>query len=465
MKKDTLEIVLRGVAKAMSGQIAPELNSALAKDAATFGAGLLRGLLLEAQSAPRIADYEQALSNTLSPVLVEDQISRERIGAWIEGLYLQAGSSSDVVQVLAAVASEEKRLQAAIRADDLAEDQRALEAGDATGEAVNGSDVAAYLNQKLKRSDVEVVDIRLIPGGGSKITRLILLKPLADLPEELIMRQDYAVNHVGNSVANEYAFLSALQGADIPIAAPLLLESAFSALGAPFMLVEKIVGEGIGNLWGFFPGTTPKPVCLELARVLAKIHSLPLDRFELADGDAEMPLRERVQQQIRDIYDKWTVGRSNTSPVIAMSLLWLAENLDTQAATPALVHGDCAFTNILVHQDHIAGLLDWEFAHIGDPAEDLAYIKDVVEQVMPWQEFVDAYCAEGGKVPSAERLRYFDIWRALRNAIYAGIAGEGFLTGANTNLMLGWAGIYAVPLLEFQLMEMIGDTWQLQEKS
>ena len=440
--------------------MAPELSSALAKDAANFGAGLLRGTLLDSLAQWRMASYQDSLTTVAAPALGNNAASRDNIGTWIEGLYLQQGSTTGETRskLLAAVVAEEKRLQAGIRADDAAEN----EAAKPLEEAVNEASLTSYLQRKLNRADIAVTSVRLIPGGGSKITRFISTNGVADIPSELIMRQDYAVNHVGNSITGEYPLLVAMHAAGLPVAPPLFCEGETTSLGAPFMMVHKVEGQNIGNLWGFFPGTDPRPVCLELARVLAAIHQLRVEQLNLVDGGKSLSLRDRVLQQIDDIHRKWASGRGNVSPVIALSLLWLVEHLDTKDAMPALVHADCAFTNILVHDGKMSALLDWEFAHIGDPAEDLAYVKDVVEKVMPWQEFVDVYCAAGGRTPSAHRLHYFNVWRALRNVIYAGLAGESFLAGGNNILMLGWAGIYAVPLLEQQLINMIGDAWQVE---
>ncbi len=453
---DHIDEVLRRVAAALSAQIAPELSSALARDAANFGAGLLRGALLENLAQSRKTDYEKSLQTIVKPMLDGNAASRDSIGAWVEKLYLQSGSPDNIkeksaAEVLAAIVAEEGKLQAGIRADDAAENQ--LAASDE--EIVTPASLAAYLRRKLDRTDIDVINILLIPGGGSKITRIVSLRPVAGLPAEMIMRQDYAYNHVGNSIISEYPILIAMHKAKLPVAPPLFLEHEATAMGAPFMMVLKVPGRNIGNLWGFFADTEPRPVCLELAKVLATIH-----QTTAANVDASIPLRQRVVDQISDIHGKWSKGRSSISPVIALSLLWLVENLDTEDAVPALVHGDCAFTNILVHEGKLSALLDWEFAHIGDPAEDLAYVKNVVEQVMPWREFIDAYCAAGGHAPSARRLHYFDVWRALRNVIYAGLAGEAFCNGQARSLMLGWAGIYAVPLLEQQLIGMIGDSWK-----
>lgn len=50
-----------------------------------------------------------------------------------------------------------------------------------------------------------------------------------------------------------------------------------------------------------------------------------------------------------------------------------------------LVHGDFGVQNIVVagKPPHVSGLLDWEFAHLGDPLEDLAWAEWIVRMHHP----------------------------------------------------------------------------------
>ncbi|MGH8996439.1 MAG: DUF6285 domain-containing protein, partial [Acidimicrobiales bacterium] len=52
---------------------------------------------------------------------------------------------------------------------------------------------------------------------------------------------------------------------------------------------------------------------------------------------------------------------------------WLEENQPEQAAS-TLVHGDFRLGNLIVGEDGVRAVLDWELAHQGDPVEDLAWL-------------------------------------------------------------------------------------------
>jgi aminoglycoside phosphotransferase (APT) family kinase protein len=50
---------------------------------------------------------------------------------------------------------------------------------------------------------------------------------------------------------------------------------------------------------------------------------------------------------------------------------------------PVIVHGDFGPQNVLIEGDRINALVDWEFAHIGQPVEDLAWAEWIARMHHP----------------------------------------------------------------------------------
>ncbi|MEU8353256.1 phosphotransferase [Streptomyces sp. NPDC048845] len=76
---------------------------------------------------------------------------------------------------------------------------------------------------------------------------------------------------------------------------------------------------------------------------------------------------------------------------------------DTPGAEKVLVHGDFGPQNVLLDPRtfEVTAVVDWEFAHLGDPVEDLAWCEWIVRTHHPEHRtalghFFRAY---GGKVP------------------------------------------------------------------
>ena len=59
-------------------------------------------------------------------------------------------------------------------------------------------------------------------------------------------------------------------------------------------------------------------------------------------------------------------------PAIELGLVWCRERLPLER--PRVVnHGDFRIGNLMVDEHGLVAVLDWEFAHVSDPAEDLAW--------------------------------------------------------------------------------------------
>jgi aminoglycoside phosphotransferase (APT) family kinase protein len=61
------------------------------------------------------------------------------------------------------------------------------------------------------------------------------------------------------------------------------------------------------------------------------------------------------------------------SPVFAYAARWLERNAPPEPSDLAVVHSDIRNGNIIVGEDGLRAILDWEGARVGDPMEDLAW--------------------------------------------------------------------------------------------
>ena len=66
------------------------------------------------------------------------------------------------------------------------------------------------------------------------------------------------------------------------------------------------------------------------------------------------------------------VASSSAQAALELAIRWLQANAPT-CASPVVVHGDFRIGNLMVGPEVLRGVFDWEFAHLGDPAEDLTW--------------------------------------------------------------------------------------------
>jgi len=276
---------------------------------------------------------------------------------------------------------------------------------------VDAARVQAYLRAQTRGgAELRVISAVPLPGGRSKQTILVSIEHARDLPNELVFRQDWAAAVTGTSVAMEFEVLRRVHAAGIRVPPPLLIESGSEALGAPFIVVGRLQGRALGDL---FEPPSAQPV-RELAEQLGRIHALPVSEFEGLPGIVE---RSYTTAQLRDDLAKFRASIEKlASPLPALArfaLDWLEQTVAQVHSPRTLVHGDCGWHNNLVDGEHLSAVLDWEMAHLGSPALDLGWMKSAAEKAVPWTEFMAIYHAAGGPQVDAFSVDWYSIYTKL----------------------------------------------------
>ena len=123
-----------------------------------------------------------------------------------------------------------------------------------------------------------------------------------------------------------------------------------------------------------------------------------------------------------------------------------------------LVHADYDLRNVLFEGGRLSVILDFELAHLGHPAEDLGYLRNDIEPLMPWPEFLAAYRAAGGPVVRDELVRYFQIWAwAFRGACNV-TAFSGYRSGVHGDVFLGTLSFVETQYVQHRLVDMLPKT-------
>jgi len=168
----------------------------------------------------------------------------------------------------------------------------------------------------------------------------------------------------------------------------------------------------------------PPALPVQMAEELAKIHSLPSKRLPF--------LVEASVDRLVDELDE--VGEPH--PAIELGLWWLRENRPPQRQ-PVVVHGDFRIGNLVVGESGLVGVLDWEFAHLDDPARDLSFALvrawrfGVPEKRLGGIGAVEPYLKRYNELTGFEvRPEELDYWELAGNVAWA----VGCLTQAQRHL-------------------------------
>ena len=158
------------------------------------------------------------------------------------------------------------------------------------------------------------------------------------------------------SLREEFEVLVAAREAGVAVPEPLAYLGEVE--GREAFAMERVEGETIGRRIVRDP---PAALPVQLAEQLARIHGIPRDRLPfLPRGD----LWERLYSELDSVEEP--------HPAIEYGLAWCRERLPLERED-VVSHGDFRIGNVAVGPDGLVAVLDWEFAHVGDPAEDLAW--------------------------------------------------------------------------------------------
>jgi aminoglycoside phosphotransferase (APT) family kinase protein len=158
------------------------------------------------------------------------------------------------------------------------------------------------------------------------------------------------------SLEHEFQVLEAAAEAGVRVPKPVAYLGELG--GREAFAMERIEGETIGRRIARNP---PPGLETQLADELAKIHAIPRERLPfLRSGD----ILERFYGELDSVGDP--------HPAIEYGLWWLREHRP-DPLQDVVTHGDFRIGNVAVSERGLEYLLDWEFAHLSDPREDLGW--------------------------------------------------------------------------------------------
>ena len=175
-----------------------------------------------------------------------------------------------------------------------------------------------------------------------------------------------------HDMGREYRVMAAMGPTKVPVPDVVHFCKDPAIIGAPFYLsafVEGAVYQTTAQT-ALLGAARARAVSFRLADVLAEMHRIQPDDVGL--GGFGRPVGF-LQRQV----SRWT-GQAQEVLADVDGIDTLVERLRAEMpedSRAAIVHGDYRLDNVLVSSDgHIAAVLDWEMATLGDPLTDLGLL-------------------------------------------------------------------------------------------
>jgi len=248
-------------------------------------------------------------------------------------------------------------------------------------------------------------------------------------------------------MGEEFELVKRAAEAGVPVPAPLAFEPDGGRFGSPGMLMAFVEGTSVA------PRILRKPeyedarkrLTAQLAEALARVHATPAAGLEgvlpPAPQDPVLAQIEEWERQLDEI--------GEPLPAVELGLRWLRANAPDPV--PArLVHGDYRLGNFIVGEQGLGAVIDWELAHLGDPAEDIGWLcirswrfgndKLPVAGVGDLEEFIAAYEAAGGQRVDRNRVRYWEVFGNVKWAVICARQAQDHLRGVRRSHELASLG-------------------------
>ncbi|MDP1631606.1 MAG: phosphotransferase family protein [Caulobacter sp.] len=281
-----------------------------------------------------------------------------------------------------------------------------------------------------------VSDLRRLSGGASQETWAFSL----DTGRPLILRRKpagaTAVAGSGIPLATEAALIRAAAALGAPVPEVLHVCAPDSAVGEAYVM-NRIEGEALGKRIArddAFAAVRPK-LARQCGEVLAKIHAVPLEGLPALNHSSALDELEKYEAAYR--------GLGANRPIFEAAFRWLKDRAPP-LDRPVLLHGDFRNGNIMFDPVRgVAAVLDWELAHIGDPAEDMGWLCTAswrfggpgpVGGFGQYDDLLAGYEAAGGAPISLERVKYWQMLGSLKwGCMCLGMYGS-FASGADPSV-------------------------------
>lgn len=315
--------------------------------------------------------------------------------------------------------------------------------------AVTTERLTAYMRRRFAGSTLEATDVRRLAGGLGKDTVLFNITGNGPVTGPAVMRKDLPISPIDATALDECRLLEALTARNIPVPRLLWAESDASWFGGAFIVVRHMPGTIDTSTWIEQPEQS-RGFARTLARTMAHIHAVSAADLDILDAPRTAAEGTRAYLlRTRDLYRRKSL---DANPRLEALFAWLFDNIPDGDRPSRLVHGDIGFHNLLIDNGEVTAILDWENYHFGDPAEDVAYVRQFVERALPWQEFLDMYHEEGGPEYTEAHDRFFTLWGNARNGVGCLGAEYAYRRLSPPSIKYGTVGLIYGPRWEIEAL-------------
>jgi aminoglycoside phosphotransferase (APT) family kinase protein len=243
-----------------------------------------------------------------------------------------------------------------------------------------GARLASFLGRQLS-ADIEI-EMHGRSGEGDAnenwLFDAVVRRAEGTERQALVLRRAGPSAAAGSDRGKEFRLLQCLQGSGLPVPLAYWLDEDGRDFGRAAFVMQRCPGRTDphlmldSNRFGF-DRETRRGLSRRFVELMARIHAVDwrgrgIDRV-LGRPDGP-PARARLDAIVAEM----AVQRLEPWPECAEAIVWLERRMPPPRPELVLTHGEFRTVQGLISESgEITGLIDWEFARISDPADEVAY--------------------------------------------------------------------------------------------
>ncbi len=162
---------------------------------------------------------------------------------------------------------------------------------------------------------------------------------------------------------------------------------------------------------------------------------------------------EFAQREINKWKDLIAISEGAPEPILTDLIAWLEANAPSSEHV-CLVHGAYRTGNLLIDNDRVSAVLDWELQVLGDPMYDVAYVLSdlnregtpLLSNLVERDAFFRDYEKLTGFTIDEKRCRYYNALYAMRSVAFWMSASGLYASGRSDDIRLARTA-WSVPVV------------------
>jgi aminoglycoside phosphotransferase (APT) family kinase protein len=252
---------------------------------------------------------------------------------------------------------------------------------------------------------------------------------------QLIARRDPPGSVLNTDRRIETGVLRALEPTSVPTPRLRWADLTGERLGRPAIVMDLVAGVCNGFI---LSAPRPAPERLEIAHRLydrmAGIHLVDwkaLGLGELLDDPGPAAAESALAHWEKEL----RAVQLEPAPELELIIDWLRRHAPLNTVT-TLVHGDFKAGNVLLVDDDVSAVLDWETVHLGDPHEDLGWVTNPLrarEHTIPgvWEPaaLLERWSRQTGLPVDLDAVRWWSVLANLKLSVIVLSGQHAFIEG------------------------------------